>query len=212
MTGALVGAGAGIAIGLAAAPLCVRLPRGIPERLAQPAWTRHVGRPVVLAGVGGLAGLVVGVATDSWVALLTGLILVAVLVPATAIDVAWRVVPDSLLVAGAAATGAILLAGRPGDLVEHGIAAAAAGGGALALAVAARGGFGLGDVKLLALLGLALGGGVLPATTVAIGLAGVAGVALLIARGRGATVPLVPFLAVGALAAVVGVRPPLPWA
>lgn len=211
MTGALVGAGAGIIIGLAAARTAARLVEGIPERLVQPAWTRHALRPSVLALAGGASGLAVGWVADSGVALLTGLVLVAVLIPATAIDVAWRVVPDSLLVAGAVAMGAILLVARPGDLVEHGIAAAVVGGGALVVAVAARGGFGLGDVKLLALLGLVLGGAVLPATTVAIGLAGVAGLALLVVRGRGATVPLVPFLAAGAFAAAVGVRPPVPW-
>ncbi len=208
MSAALVGAVAGAAIGVVAAPVCAWLPRGIPERLPQPRWTRWALRPGSLAACGTAAGLALGLAADAWLVLAAGLVLVAVLVPATAIDMAWRVVPDSLIVLGAVATGILLIAGRPGEVIAHVAAAAAAGGVALLVALASRGGLGLGDVKLLALLGFALGGAVVSAAAFAIATAAAAAVAVLPLRGRGATVPLVPFLAFGALLAAAGVRAP----
>jgi prepilin signal peptidase PulO-like enzyme (type II secretory pathway) len=74
---------------------------------------------------------------------------------------------------------------------------------ALALALVARGGFGLGDVKLIAMLGVVLGGALPLAVVVGLLVASVVAVPLLVLRGRGATLPLVPFLAVGALVACV---------
>jgi leader peptidase (prepilin peptidase)/N-methyltransferase len=210
---ALVGLVCGLGAGLVAAPLVRRLPRGIPERVAQPAWTRRAGHPVALAGAGAVAGLVVGLVATDPAALAVGLVLVAVLVPACAIDVAWRVVPDSLVAAGGVGSLAALALLDPGALGGHLAAAALGGAVALALAVAARGGLGLGDVKLVAMLGCALGAALPLALGVALLAAGLAALPILIARGRGATLPLVPFLALGALA-VAGAAPsaavPLP--
>ena len=184
-----VGALVGALLGLLAVPAVHRLPLGIPERLEQPAWTRRAGSPPVLALAGAAGGALVGGSA-------LGLVLVAVLVPAVAIDLRWRVVPDSLIVVGALA--ALVLTGAA---AAHLIAAAVGGVVALALALAARGGFGLGDVKLIALAGLVLGAALPLALAVAFGLAGVAALPLLAWRGRGATLPLVPFLAVGMLTA-----------
>jgi len=204
---ALIGLVAGLAAGALAVPLARRLPAGIPERLAQPAWTRHAGRARVLVPTGALAGLAVGLAAPDPAALAVGLVLVAVLVPACAIDVAWRVVPDSLVVAGALGSLGVLLVLERGALAEHLLAGLAGGLAALALAWLARGGLGLGDVKLVAMLGVALGAALPRAAAWAVLAAGLAALAVLARRGRGATVPLVPFLALGALAAVAG--PPL---
>ena len=204
---ALIGLVAGLAAGALAVPLARRLPAGIPERLAQPAWTRHAGRARVLVPTGALAGLAVGLAAPGPAALAVGLVLVAVLVPACAIDVAWRVVPDSLVVAGALGSLGALLVLERGALAEHLLAGLAGGLAALALAWLARGGLGLGDVKLVAMLGVALGAALPRAAAWAVLAAGLAALAVLARRGRGATVPLVPFLALGALAAVAG--PPL---
>lgn len=205
MTGpALVGLVCGLGAGLVAVPLVRRLPSGIPERLAQPAWTRRAGHPAALCGAGAAAGLAVGLVAPSPAALAVGLVLVTVLVPACAIDVAWRVVPDSLVVVGALGSLAVLALLDPGALGGHLAAAALGGAVALALAVAARGGLGLGDVKLVAMLGCALGAALPAALGLALIAAGLAALPLLLRRGRGATLPLVPFLALGALAAVGG--------
>jgi prepilin signal peptidase PulO-like enzyme (type II secretory pathway) len=85
--------------------------------------------------------------------------------------------------------------------VPHLLAGLVGGVAALLLALAARGGFGLGDVKLIAMSGLVLGAA-LPLAVV-LGLVAACLVALpaLMLRGRGATLPLVPFLALGALLA-----------
>lgn len=204
---ALIGLVVGLAAGVLAVPLGRRLPAGIPERLVQPAWTRHALRARVLVPAGALAGLAVGVAAPDKIALALGLVLVAVLVPAAAIDVAWRVVPDSLVVAGVLGSlGALVLLER-GALGTHLAVGLAGGLAALALAGLARGGLGLGDVKLVAMLGVALGAALPRAAAWALLAAGLAALAVLARRGRGATVPLVPFLALGALAAVLG--PPL---
>jgi leader peptidase (prepilin peptidase)/N-methyltransferase len=207
---ALIGLAAGLAAGALAVPRARWLPRGIPERLAQPAWTRHAGRARVLVPVGGLAGLGVGLAAPDAAALAVGLVLVLVLVPACAIDVAWRVVPDSLLIAGALGSIAALAVLDRDALAGHLVAGVAAGLAALALAWLARGGLGLGDVKLAAMLGVALGAAAPRAVAWAILAAGLAALAVLARRGRGATVPLVPFLALGALAAITGPAAGLP--
>lgn len=205
---ALIGLVAGLAAGALAVPLARRLPRGIPERLAQPAWTRHALRAGVLVPAGGLAGLGVGLAAPDPAALAVGLVLVAVLVPACAIDVAWRVVPDSLVVAGVLGSLAALALLDRGALAAHLALGVVAGVAALVLAGLARGGLGLGDVKLAAMLGVALGAALPRAAAWALVAAGLAALAGLARRGRGATVPLVPFLALGALAALVGAPGP----
>ena len=185
------GAGAllGALLGVLAVPAVRRLPLGIPERLEQPAWTRRAGSPIVLVAAGAVGGALVGGSA-------LGLVLVGVLVPAVAIDLRWRVVPDTLIVVGALAALA-----ASGAALPHLIAAAIGGGLAFALALAARGGFGLGDVKLIALAGLALGAALPLAMAVAFGAAGVAALPLLLRRGRGATLPLAPFLALGMVVA-----------
>ncbi len=136
--------------------------------------------------------------------LLFGLVLLVVLLPAVAIDVAWRVVPDSLLLVGTVGCLLLLIVGFRDDLLTHLLVTVAAGVLALLVALTARGGVGLGDVKLIALIGLALGAALPMAFVVTALVSGVAVVPILLARGRRATLPLVPFLAVGALVASTG--------
>ena len=196
----LLGLVVGALLGLLAVPAVARLPRGIPERLAQPAWTARAGRPVVLCTVGAVLGALLGAAAPDHRTLALGLVLLAVLLPATAIDIAWRVVPDTLVVLGALAGLAVALV-APDQLVPHLIAGLIGGVGALLVALAARGGFGLGDVKVIAMIGLVLGAALPLAVVGGLLIAGLISVPILLARGRGATLPLVPFLAAGALLA-----------
>ena len=58
------------------------------------------------------------------------------LVPITLIDLDHRIIPNDLTIAGAVAALAIVAVLRPDALVEHLIAAAAAGGFLLAAAIA----------------------------------------------------------------------------
>ena len=197
----LLGLVVGALLGLLAVPAVARLPRGIPERLAQPAWTARAGRPVVLSTVGAVLGALLGAAAPDGRTLALGLVLLAVLLPATAIDIAWRVVPDTLVVLGALGGLAVVALVAPDQLVPHLIAGLIGGVGALLVALAARGGFGLGDVKVIAMIGLVLGAALPLAVVGGLLIAGLISVPILLARGRGATLPLVPFLAAGALLA-----------
>ena len=77
----LLGLVVGALLGLLAVPAVARLPRGIPERLAQPAWTARAGRPVVLCTVGAVLGALLGAAAPDDRTLALGLVLLAVLLP-----------------------------------------------------------------------------------------------------------------------------------
>ena len=184
------------------------LPRGIPERLEQPGWTRRCGRAVVLVPIGALSVAVVAEFATTTLELALGLVLVAVLLPAAVIDIAWRVVPDSLSLVGAALAFGLIGLLAPSALVTHALAGLIGGVVMLALAFLARGGIGLGDVKLVAMLGVVLGAALPVAVIAAALISGLAALPVRHRRGRGATVPLVPFLAAGALVASVGVTVP----
>ncbi len=197
----LVGLVAGALLGLLAVPVVAWLPRGIAERLAQPAWTARTGRPVPLVATGAALGALLGALAPDGRTLALGLVLLAVLLPATAIDIAWRVVPDTLVLTGALGGLAVVALAMPDELVPHLVAGLLGGVGALLVAVAARGGFGLGDVKVIAMTGLVLGAALPLAVVGGLLVAGLVAVPVLLVRGRGATLPLVPFLAAGALLA-----------
>ncbi len=108
------------------------------------------------------------------------------------VDLAVHRLPDRVTYPAAAVAAAALLAdaallGTWPDLLRALLAAAAAGGVSLLAALAGPSGPGLGDVKLLALLGLLLGWagwGVLLAGVFLGLLAGAAGSLLLVAAGR----------------------------
>jgi leader peptidase (prepilin peptidase)/N-methyltransferase len=99
----------------------------------------------------------------------------------------------------------------PGGELERLLAGAAAGGCFLLAALASPAGMGMGDVKLAAVLGLFLGEEVAVALFVAL-LAGVAAGLVIIARkgaraGRKTVLAFGPFLALGAVAAVITGQP-----
>ena len=164
-----------------------------------PISARH---PAVGAVTLALCGAVVvarGADSDAWL----GLGLVLLLVPVTLIDLEFKIIPNGLLLAGTGVALVLLGALRRGDLPEHLIAAAAAGGFFLIAAIAYPSGMGMGDVKLAAVLGLFLGRAVAPAVLVALAAGTVAG-AFIIARkgareGRKTAIPFGPHLAIGGL-------------
>lgn len=140
-------------------------------------------------------------------------LLVAVLVPATAVDLRERRIPNALTGWGAVtALGLGLVldpAGQPGRLVT----AAAVALFLLAVRCPRPAGLGLGDVKLAGVLGLALG----PVAVVALAVAFAAGSAVAVVIGlrsgrralRTTTVPFGPYLAGGAVVAFASGRPML---
>lgn len=140
--------------------------------------------------------------------------LASVLIVVSFIDLEHMYIPDAVLLAGVLLWGA---ASAPnGSAVLHkGAAGAVLGFGTMfAIYLLARGGMGLGDVKLAALIGLYLG----PAMTllaVVLGfIAGsIAGLSLVLARRKALKdrIPFAPFLALGAVAAMLWGRQLLGW-
>ncbi len=209
----VVAAVAGLLLGGPLTALARRLvgDADVPER-----WTHWLGPRAGIAATRGAAAelataalfaAVVAVHHDDAARLVLGLALVAVLVPLTLVDLAVRLLPDRLT--GPAAVVAIV-AGTlldPGGEPERLLAGALAGGAFLLVAIVHPAGMGMGDVKLAAVLGLFLGAAVAVAIFVAL-LAGVVVGLLIIARkgaheGRKTAIAFGPFLALGALVAVI---------
>jgi leader peptidase (prepilin peptidase) / N-methyltransferase len=146
------------------------------------------------------AATVAVLGTGDLAELALGLIFCATLVTVTLADLDRRVIPNSVLLAAAVAAVAILLAADPGALPERLLAAAGAGGFLLICALAYPGGMGMGDVKLAAVMGLYLGGAVVPAMVVAVLAASLVGLAIIVRHGseeRKRAIPFGPFLALG---------------
>ncbi len=169
---------------------------------------RHCGGPIsvryplVEAGTGLLCALVVIVHGADRDAVL-GLVFVLLLVPIALIDLDHRIIPNVITGPGSIIAIALVAVLYPGDLVEHLIAGAAAGGFLLVAAVVYPAGMGMGDVKLTGMMGLYLGAAVAPAVFGALILGSLVG-ALIIARlgaekGRKTAIPFGPYLAIGGL-------------
>jgi leader peptidase (prepilin peptidase) / N-methyltransferase len=135
-----------------------------------------------------------------------GLIFVAILAAITLTDLERRIIPNAILLAGGVAAVALVGATDPASLPERVIAAAAAGGFLLAIAVAYPRGMGMGDVKLAAVMGLYLGSAVAPALLIAVLAGTVVGIGVMLARGstdRKLAIPFGPFLALGGVVALL---------
>lgn len=129
-----------------------------------------------------------------------GLAFVTMLATITLTDLERRVIPNTVLIAGAVVGVAIAVPTDPDGIPERAIAAAAAGGFLLVAALAYSGGMGMGDVKLGAVMGLYLGRAVAPALVVGFASGAIVGIGLLLRYGAGArkrAVPFGPFLALG---------------
>lgn len=122
--------------------------------------------------------------------------LAAVLTAVTIADLRARLIPNRALVAGSLAALAILAVADPAGLPTRLVWCAGAGAFLGAAHAARPDGMGLGDVKLAAVLGLYLGPAVATALLVALVTGALTGLAL-----RARTVPLAPFIAIGAAVA-----------
>jgi len=132
--------------------------------------------------------------------------LILLVVPAAAIDIEHKIVPNKITAFGAVLALALGLSLDPAGEPSRLIAGVAAGGFLLLAALAYPGGMGMGDVKLAGMMGLFLGAAVAPALLIAL-VTGVAFGVIVIARkgtraGRKTAVPFGPFLTLGALVAV----------
>jgi leader peptidase (prepilin peptidase) / N-methyltransferase len=164
-----------------------------------PEASRKVPLPALVVGVG-LAGAALarlGVTADGVLAAWMLIVLAAL----AGIDLRARVLPNRII--GPAMIGALAwrLAFSPGDVVECLLAAVGVGAFLFVTCLLRPGALGMGDIKLAALLGLALGGQVVAALTIGFVAAIPAAVAVLITGGSGArrtAIPFGPFLGFGA--------------
>jgi leader peptidase (prepilin peptidase)/N-methyltransferase len=164
----------------------------------------------VIAATMALAALV-AVVQSSFAAAGLCAVLILLLVPCSLIDLERRIIPNRITGPGSLAAVALGLALDPAGEPARLLWAAIAGGFLLLTALARPSGMGMGDVKLLAMMGLFLGRPVVLALLVALLGSVVTGVVL--ARRHGVQVarktglPFGPYLAVGGIvAALVGVR------
>ena len=135
---------------------------------------------------------------------------VGLLVWLAAIDLEFRLVPNRIVLPATAAVLVVTAAFDAGLAVERLAAAVGVGAFLLVAALLRPGALGFGDVKLGLLLGATLGGSVLTALLVGFGAVAVVGLLLVARSGRRAfedQLPLVPFLAFGALVAIIAGSP-----
>ena len=163
--------------------------------------------PLVEACTAGLFAAVVAVHHADVAALVLGLVLVAFLVPIALIDIDHRIIPNRLTLPAAVLAVVLGTALDPGGEVER-LVAGAAGAALLGLpALLHPSGMGLGDAKLVGVLGLYLGAAVAPALLVAFVVGTAIGVAIVMrkgmTRGRKTAVPFGPFLALGGIVGVL---------
>ncbi len=162
------------------------------------------------------AGLFAAVALVHGVTAATalGIVLVALLVPIALIDLDLRIIPNKLTGAGAIAAVALTAALEPTELPER-LAAGAALAFVFSLPAFIGGGMGMGDAKLIGVLGLYLGWPVGLAVLAALVVGTVVGIAIVarvgVSRGRKTGVPFGPFLAFGAVLTVLAGAPIIDW-
>ena len=162
---------------------------------------------IALAMATAAAAATVGALQPSLVTGVLRAVLVIVLVPCALIDLRRRIIPNRIT--GPAALAAIVLgtaldpSGEPHRLMWAGIC----GGFLLLAALAYPAGMGMGDVKLIAVMGLLLGPAVFVALMLALLAQIAAGIVLAVRHGftraRKTTLPFGPFLAGGGLAAAL---------
>ncbi len=135
-----------------------------------------------------------------------GMVFITMLAAITLTDLEQRVIPNRILLVGVILCVAIAAPTDPGGLPERAIAAAAAGGLMFAVVLAYPAGMGLGDVKLVATMGLFLGRAVAPAILIALLVGSLVGLVLIARHGREArkmAIPFGPFLALGGVVALL---------
>lgn len=175
----------------------------------------HIARyPLVEAGTALLAALIVVVKGPDQDAVLP-LVLLALLVPVTLIDLERRIIPNRITGPGAVLAVVLGLVLDPSGEPERLIAGLAAAGFLLLALLAYPGGMGMGDAKLAGMLGLFLGREVGVAMFAALVLGTVVGTGVMVrkgvAAGRKTKVPFGPFLALGGLLGMLAGGPLLHW-
>ena len=126
----------------------------------------------------------------------------AMLIAVAGIDLDHRIIPNKILLPAAIWGLAATIAFRPDNIDDSLIAGGAAFLALLLAAIAYPAGMGMGDVKLVGVMGIYLGSGVAPAMLAAFLAGSIVGIAILAREGKDARkkgIPFGPFLALGGL-------------
>ena len=158
---------------------------------------RYILAELILGALFAATYLILG---DEAGELLLGLVLCFVLVTITLTDLDLRIIPNKIVLAGSIAAVAIAATTMPETLDTRFISAAIAGGIMFLVALAYPRGMGMGDAKLVGMMGLFLGRAIAPATLIGFLVGAVVGIAMIARHGaaaRKSKIPFGPFLALG---------------
>ena len=131
-----------------------------------------------------------------------GLVLCTALVAITLTDLDLQLIPNAIIGPTAAAGIAIAALGDPGSLDTRAIAAAAGGAAMLLIVLAYPRGMGMGDVKLVAMMGIFLGRALAPGVLIGFAAGAIVGLVMIARQGgeaRRQAIPFGPFLALGGM-------------
>lgn len=204
----------GIVGGIGCGLVGVWLARIIPPRMDLQERTRPDWWWALAVAVGALYGWLIANSVGVWAMLPAYLAFTAATLGISLIDLDHQLIPNRVLFPSTALVAGLLLLGTIfegtwGNLIRAGLAGAIYFVFLLVIAIVARGGFGMGDVKLAFLLGLVMGyrswGSLVVGMILAILLGGIAsGLLLLFSRkGRKAKFAYGPYLVLGAWLAIV---------
>jgi len=187
-----------VALGAAAGALLERIATRLAGRRGPP-----TGRTLLSAVVMALLVPALAFSSPSPAQLVCDLALLCVLAVATLTDLETRRIPNLLTGSGIAGMLALTALLQPQLVTQRLLFALLGFTFFFAAALLRPGGLGVGDVKLVAVIGAALGALALPAVTLALLGAAAAGAAIALRDGlvqaRAARLPLAPFLGAGAV-------------
>jgi leader peptidase (prepilin peptidase) / N-methyltransferase len=192
-------AGAGFALGWPLEWVIQQFPR---SSGTAPSSRRRLIVALITAALFAVEAVAIGITPE----LLPALLLTALIVPASVIDLRHRIIPNAINFPGAVAvylTAVVAQPDRWAELLIGGLAAALFLGLAWLIYPA---GMGLGDVKMTLMIGLALGRFAGVALFAAFAISLLPSVAVLLLKGRGGrkvSFPFGPFLALGAMVAIL---------
>ncbi len=176
----------------------------LPRRLGRDRSTWWAGPLAALLGVATYVHLGSDANAAAWAVVQVALVALA------AIDVATRLLPNRITLPVSALALLLRAVYERSALLEVVVAGIAAFAAFYVIALLLRGGFGMGDVKLAAMLGFLLGTAVVPALVVGVVTGGVWS-AVLVLTGRAgmrSSIAYGPFLALGGAAAILFANPP----
>jgi prepilin signal peptidase PulO-like enzyme (type II secretory pathway) len=134
------------------------------------------------------------------------LLLTALIVPASAIDLRYRIIPDAINLPGAVAVLVLAVIAQPDRWLEFLLGGLLGAFFLFVPSIISRGGMGMGDVKMMLMIGFCLGQYVLVALFFGFLLSLIPSFAMFVTKGwkaRKITFPFGPFLAAGAMIALL---------